>query len=117
LGSHTSIQSINHHHLNFLNINNISSHQQTLPKTNYTDKQTNKQTNKQTEKQGNKMSSTTFTTATQQPTLFGRGGYNGPANSDDDEDSRSFTTSLNFGRGGHSRGPDDEEEDGRGGYN
>ena len=64
------------------------------------------------------MSSTTFTTTTQQPSLFGRGGYNGPANSDDEEDSRSFTLSLNFGRGGYSRGPDDdEEEDGRGGYN
>ena len=72
------------------------------------------------------------------PLLFGRGGYNGPAqSSSDDEDRRSF---ANFGRGGYNApmdcgrggynapvdsgrggynrdGDDDEEEDGRGGYN
>jgi hypothetical protein len=59
------------------------------------------------------MSSSTFTTfTTSKPTLFGRGGYNGP--NDDDEESRTLT----FGRGGYNKGPDDdEEEDGRGGYN
>lgn len=69
------------------------------------------------------MAASTFTsTSTQAPTLFGRGGYNGPADADSDEDSRSptsstFNTPLNFGRGGYNRGDDDEEEDGRGGYN
>lgn len=58
--------------------------------------------------------SSSLTTAA--PHLFGRGGYNGPAN--ESEDSFSMTTPLNFGRGGYNRGPDDdEEEDGRGGYN
>lgn len=52
------------------------------------------------------------------PMLFGRGGYNGPAEEEEDERSSSFGTPLNFGRGGYNRGgDDDEEEDGRGGYN
>jgi hypothetical protein len=69
------------------------------------------------------MASSTFTstfTSTQAPTLFGRGGYNGPADADNDDDSRSpsaFSAPMNFGRGGYNRGDDDEEEDGRGGYN
>lgn len=60
-------------------------------------------------------------------TNAGRGGYNGPQisyNSDGDHSQ----TPLNFGRGGYNRGgsnvprnprgdDDDEEEDGRGGYN
>ena len=47
---------------------------------------------------------------------FGRGGYNGPA--EDEEDEYTLSAPLNFGRGGYNRGPDDdEEEDGRGGYN
>jgi hypothetical protein len=56
---------------------------------------------------------------TQAPTLFGRGGYNGPNDADSDDDSRSpIAAPLNFGRGGYNRGgDDDEEEDGRGGYN
>jgi hypothetical protein len=63
------------------------------------------------------MASTTFTSSTQPIVLFGRGGYNAPENSED-EDSFSFGAPLNFGRGGYNRGPDDdEEEDGRGGYN
>ena len=56
--------------------------------------------------------------ATQAPTLFGRGGYNGPSNESEDEDSYTMAAPLNFGRGGYNRGPDDDdEEDGRGGYN
>ncbi len=62
----------------------------------------------------------------------GRGGYNGPNTSNnDDEDSRSCcpvnfgrggynapSEMVNAGRGGYNRGgDDDEEEDGRGGYN
>jgi hypothetical protein len=62
------------------------------------------------------MASTTFT-STQSIVLFGRGGYNGPAEGED-EDSHSSSQPMNFGRGGYNRGPDDdEEEDGRGGYN
>lgn len=56
---------------------------------------------------------TTFTTTTSpmQPLNFGRGGYNGPNKNDEDEDSfRPIVSSLR-------RGDDDEEEDGRGGYN
>ncbi|KAH8594608.1 hypothetical protein B0O99DRAFT_687390 [Bisporella sp. PMI_857] len=61
---------------------------------------------------------TSSSAATQAPTLFGRGGYNGP-NEDSEEDSRMPLggAPLNFGRGGYNRGDDDEEEDGRGGYN
>lgn len=64
------------------------------------------------------MAASTFTSnSTQQPMLFGRGGYNGPASSEDD-DNATCSTPLNFGRGGYNRGgDDDEEEDGRGGYN
>jgi hypothetical protein len=64
------------------------------------------------------MAASTFTsTSTQQPTLFGRGGYNGPASSEDD-DNATFSPPTNFGRGGYNRGgDDDDEEDGRGGYN
>lgn len=57
----------------------------------------------------------------------GRGGYNGPnTSSSDEEDSRSCPNFgrggynaplVNMGRGGYNRGDDDEEEDGRGGYN
>jgi hypothetical protein len=62
------------------------------------------------------MASTTFT-STQSIVLFGRGGYNGPAEGEDD-DSHSSSQPMNFGRGGYNRGPDDDdEEDGRGGYN
>jgi len=62
------------------------------------------------------MASTTFP-STQSIVLFGRGGYNGPAEGEDD-DSHSSSQPMNFGRGGYNRGPDDdEEEDGRGGYN
>ncbi len=51
------------------------------------------------------------------PIISGRGGYNGPAE-DEEDDSFSLGSPLNFGRGGYNRGPDDdEEEDGRGGYN
>ncbi|EPE29837.1 hypothetical protein GLAREA_00997 [Glarea lozoyensis ATCC 20868] len=61
------------------------------------------------------MASTTFTNQTM---LFGRGGYNGPASSSEDEDNSRPSAPLNFGRGGYNRGgDDDEEEDGRGGYN
>ncbi|RDL35260.1 uncharacterized protein BP5553_07191 [Venustampulla echinocandica] len=55
-----------------------------------------------------------FTTSSSQLTLFGRGGYNGPK--DDEEDSFLPTAplTLNMGRGGYNRGAgDDEEEDGR----
>ena len=45
-------------------------------------------------------------------TLFGRGGYNAPQ-----EGMTSSSQPLDFGRGGYNRGDDDEEEDGRGGYN
>ncbi|KAG0648194.1 hypothetical protein D0Z07_5333 [Hyphodiscus hymeniophilus] len=71
-----------------------------------------------TKQQTPKMSfSTTSSFTTQAPTLFGRGGYNGPAK-DEDEDSFSMSAPLNFGRGGYNRGDDDDdEEDGRGGYN
>jgi hypothetical protein len=56
--------------------------------------------------------------ATAAPTLFGRGGYNGPANESEDDDSFTMGAPVNFGRGGYNRGPDDDdEEDGRGGYN
>ncbi|KAG4411763.1 hypothetical protein IFR04_015101 [Cadophora malorum] len=62
-----------------------------------------------------------FTTSTQTFTNSGRGGYNGPASSSDsDDESRSLssTSFVNSGRGGYNKGPDDdEEEDGRGGYN
>ncbi|CAG8959460.1 hypothetical protein HYALB_00013328 [Hymenoscyphus albidus] len=52
-----------------------------------------------------------------QPILFGRGGYNGPASSEEDDNQKPLAP-MNFGRGGYNRGPDDdEEEDGRGGYN
>ena len=56
--------------------------------------------------------------ATQAPSLFGRGGYNGPAE-DEDDDSFCVAAPVNFGRGGYNRGPDDDddEDDGRGGYN
>jgi hypothetical protein len=61
------------------------------------------------------MASTTFTNQTR---LFGRGGYNGPSSSSEDDDKSRPSTPLNFGRGGYNRGgDDDEEEDGRGGYN
>ena len=56
-----------------------------------------------------------------QPTLFGRGGYNGPASSSEDDDEKfrpSLGQPMNFGRGGYNKRPDDdEEEDGIGGYN
>lgn len=59
------------------------------------------------------MASTTFT-STQPIVLFGRGGYNGPEN-DEEEDSFSTSTPTDLG---YSCGPDDDdEEDGRGGYN
>jgi hypothetical protein len=62
------------------------------------------------------MASTTFI-STQPIILFGRGGYNGPEN-DEEEDSFSTSTPIDFGCGGYSCGPDDDdEEDGRGGYN
>jgi hypothetical protein len=65
-----------------------------------------------------KMSFTNTTSFTTQPVLAGRGGYNGPANESEDDDSFSIGAPLNFGRGGYNRGPDDDdEEDGRGGYN
>jgi hypothetical protein len=55
--------------------------------------------------------------ATQAPSLFGRGGYNGPANDSEDDESH-LGAPMNYGRGGYNRGPDDDdEEDGRGGYN
>lgn len=60
-------------------------------------------------------STSTSTSTTHTPPLFGRGGYNGPNDADEDDDSR--TPLLNLGRGGYNRGDDDEEEDGRGGYN
>jgi hypothetical protein len=64
------------------------------------------------------MSSFTMTTSPQQPTLFGRGGYNGPNDDDDDSRSAIIDSTMNFGRGGYNRGgDDDDEEDGRGGYN
>lgn len=60
-------------------------------------------------------------------TNAGRGGYNGPQIAHNSDDDHSLTP-LNFGRGGYNRGgsnvplyprdgDDDEEEDGRGGYN
>jgi hypothetical protein len=63
--------------------------------------------------------STSNTFSTTSLILFGRGGYNGPAEDEDERSSSStFGTPMNFGRGGYNRGPDDdEEEDGRGGYN
>ncbi|TGO24932.1 hypothetical protein BPAE_0091g00090 [Botrytis paeoniae] len=56
--------------------------------------------------------STTYSPSTSStPLNFGRGGYNGPNKNDEDEDSfRPTVSSLR-------RGDDDEEEDGRGGYN
>lgn len=55
-------------------------------------------------------------------TNAGRGGYNGPQNEEEDDERCSMP--MNFGRGGYNapistRSPDDddEEEDGRGGYN
>ncbi|KAG9233052.1 hypothetical protein BJ875DRAFT_379388 [Amylocarpus encephaloides] len=69
------------------------------------------------------MASTTFS---HPPTLFGRGGYNGPASSEEDNDNSRPCPAMNFGRGGYNgtrgrctgeRRGDDEEEDGRGGYN
>jgi len=60
---------------------------------------------------------TSSSTSTQAPTLFGRGGYNGDDDSDDDSRQPSGFP-ANFGRGGYNKsGDDDEEEDGRGGYN
>ncbi|KAH7310063.1 hypothetical protein BKA65DRAFT_414544 [Rhexocercosporidium sp. MPI-PUGE-AT-0058] len=57
-------------------------------------------------------------TSTQTFTNSGRGGYNGPASSSDSDDESRTLTTMNFGRGGYNKGPDDdEEEDGRGGYN
>ncbi len=59
----------------------------------------------------NTMSSTTSFTITN----AGRGGYNAPA---EDGHSTSSSQPMDFGRGGYNRGPDDDdEEDGRGGYN
>lgn len=59
----------------------------------------------------NTMSSTTSFTFTN----AGRGGYNAPA---EDGHSTSPSQPMDFGRGGYNRGPDDDdEEDGRGGYN
>ncbi|KAK0101074.1 hypothetical protein ONS96_006302 [Cadophora gregata f. sp. sojae] len=68
------------------------------------------------------MAFTTSTTSTPTFTNSGRGGYNGPASSSDsDDESRTLNNTpsfANFGRGGYNKGPDDdEEEDGRGGYN
>jgi len=62
-------------------------------------------------------SMTSSASGTQAPTLFGRGGYNGPNDKDDEEEEK--RTMVNHGRGGYNRGDDDddEEEDGRGGYN
>ncbi|KAG4025703.1 hypothetical protein MFRU_052g00220 [Monilinia fructicola] len=55
--------------------------------------------------------STTFSSTTSTPLNFGRGGYNGPNNNGEDEDNfRPIISSLRHG-------DDDEEEDGRGGYN
>ncbi|KAJ5033396.1 uncharacterized protein L3040_008513 [Drepanopeziza brunnea f. sp. 'multigermtubi'] len=68
-------------------------------------------------------SSTSFTPSSSSSSPianFGRGGYNSPASSSNSDDDESHTTSAptNFGRGGYNKGPDDdEEEDGRGGYN
>jgi hypothetical protein len=52
----------------------------------------------------------------------GRGGYNGPNTRPDDEDDERSLTPLNFGRRGYNApvsfgSEDDDEEDGRGGYN
>lgn len=56
--------------------------------------------------------STTYSIPTSStPLNFGRGGYNGPNKNDEDEDS--FRPTIYSLR----RGDDDEEEDGRGGYN
>ncbi|EPE29841.1 hypothetical protein GLAREA_01001 [Glarea lozoyensis ATCC 20868] len=80
------------------------------------------------------------TTFSKQSIRFSRGGYNGPSSSSEDEDNYHPSAPVNFnkgintlhgdnddeeedGRGGYNkggknkRGDDDEEEDGRGGYN
>jgi hypothetical protein len=63
------------------------------------------------------MAASIFNSTSTMPIISGRGGYNGPAE-DEEDDSFSLGSPLNFGRGGYNRGPDDdEEEDGRGGYN
>ncbi|TAQ89252.1 hypothetical protein B7494_g2428 [Chlorociboria aeruginascens] len=66
------------------------------------------------------MASSTSFTSTSPIVNFGRGGYNGPASSEDD-DSHSIIprSSMDFGRKAcnNKRGDDDDEEDGRGGYN
>lgn len=66
--------------------------------------------------------------STSTPLNFGRGGYNKDGDSTDDDSNNSHMLAFgrggyngpctNQGRGGYNRGPsDDEEEDGRGGYN
>ncbi|KAI9650020.1 hypothetical protein NHQ30_000033 [Ciborinia camelliae] len=49
------------------------------------------------------------------PINYGRGGYNGPNKNDEDEDS--FRPIMSSGSLRLRGGDDDEEEDGRGGYN
>lgn len=63
------------------------------------------------------MSSSTFTaTSPQQPTLFGRGGYNGPNEDEEDKSRLAFGEDRRDGYNKTARGADDDDS-GRGGYN
>ncbi|PQE13885.1 hypothetical protein CJF32_00004249 [Rutstroemia sp. NJR-2017a WRK4] len=58
--------------------------------------------------------STVYSTTSTTLINRGRGGYNGPNQDSEDDDQSRLSFSMNMV---NKRGDDDEEEDGRGGYN
>jgi hypothetical protein len=59
---------------------------------------------------------TLFSQACQQPTLFGRGGYNGP-NEDEEDKATCSPPLINQGRDGYNKSSSNKDDEGRGGYN